>query len=49
MQFGYALALAAIFTYWTQIEGTDFKEKLLVVLLFGYGIYLHILSAILPW
>jgi hypothetical protein len=49
MQFGYALGLAAIFTYWKQIGSTDFKEKLLVVLLIGYGIYLHFLADILPW
>jgi hypothetical protein len=49
MQFGYALGLAALFTYWKQLGSTEFKEKLLAVLLIGYGLYLHFLADILPW
>ncbi|KAL3802312.1 hypothetical protein HJC23_007137, partial [Cyclotella cryptica] len=51
MQFGYALGLAAIFTYWQQFESQsfDYKDRMLVALLISYGIFLHLLADILPW
>lgn len=37
-------------TYWQQFALTNnFKEKLLLALLVSYGLFLHILSHILPW
>jgi len=52
MQFGYALGLAIIFTYWKDIHSyyaplnTDW---MLVGLLISYAIFLHLLAEIIPW
>lgn len=55
MQFGYALGLAGVFTYWQQLEtttsvyGVSFKSIMLGSLLASYLIFLHLLADILPW
>ena len=52
MQFGFALGLAVIFTYYKDFQASYHiisPNYLLLFLLLSYGIFLFLLSVILPW
>ena len=52
MQFGYALGLAVIFTYWKDFHSNYAPintDWFLLVLLISYCIFLHLVAEIIPW